>query len=127
MSKDWDLVDDDPWTASQSARGESRAGRLERGKRRRRRRLVRGLTRLVTWMLLLGAAFIFGLGYGRVASESGRPANAKVTVAGNRGTIMATLPVRTVVQTVTRTTVRTVTAKTRKKPKKPKTTARAGQ
>ena len=65
------------------------------------------------WAFVLGAVFIFGIGFGRTISRDEGGADApKITVERDRGSVTATLPTTTI------TTVQTVT--TIKKVKSPK-------
>lgn len=76
----------------------------QRGPRRRRRRLVRTVIRGASWLLLLTAVFVLGIGYGRTVVRPGTDEKVRtVKITGDRGTVSATLPTRTITVTKTRT------------------------
>jgi hypothetical protein len=82
--------------------GEGRITRQQIRRARRRRRIIRGATRGVIWLLVGSAVFVFGVGFGRtLASDSAPKLNKSVQVTNNRGTVVATLPTTTVTTTVT--------------------------
>lgn len=95
-------------------RAEGRVARDSYRKRRRRRRIVRALSRGVIWLLVVSAVFVLGVGFGRTMSTDS-PQNLRKTirVTNNRGAITATLPTTTITTTVTVT--KTVKAKATRK------------
>lgn len=89
--------------AAQSTRQRARDTR----RRRRKRRVLRGLGRLLFWTFVLAGVFVLGIGFGRTIGGSGGEAGpGQVTVTADRGQLTATLPTRTIVET--RTVTRTV-------------------
>lgn len=70
-------------------------------KRRRRRRLARGIVRTAFWALVLAGVFILGLGYGRTLSGEDELREDAVTITQPRDAVEVTLPTETV--TVTKT------------------------
>ncbi len=93
-------------------RDNGRAARLESRRKKRRRTLVRGLLKFVVWTLVLSAAFVFGVGYGRTGGEANEnKGKESVTIEAERGAVTATLPTTTLVQTKTVVKVKTVKAK----------------
>ncbi|MBC7644571.1 MAG: hypothetical protein H7123_05540, partial [Thermoleophilia bacterium] len=89
--------------------GDVRTSRASQQRKRRRKRVVRGLTRTVIWVFVLGAVFVFGIGFGRTISRDEGGADApKVTVERDRGAVTATLPTTTVTTVETVTTIKKV-------------------
>jgi hypothetical protein len=69
--------------------------------RRRRRRLVRGVVRIVIWAVLLTGVFVLGIGYGKTIASDEKVSTKRVTITQERGEVEVTLPTKTV--TVTKT------------------------
>lgn len=87
-----------------------------RRRKRRRRRFVRGIFRMLMWVLVLAGAFVFGLGYGRISSNTRNLSGGKAMIANDRGPLTATLPTKTV--TVTKTVIKKVKVRVKARAKR---------
>ncbi|MCW2928678.1 MAG: hypothetical protein JWM86_2646 [Thermoleophilia bacterium] len=79
----------------------SRADRSAVRSRRRKRRVLRGITRMLFWGLVLAGVFVLGIGYGKTLSGEDELRSDKVTIDYDPAPVEATLPTRT--ETVTKT------------------------
>jgi hypothetical protein len=100
----------------------SRVARAQWRRKRRRRRVVRGLVRAAFWALVLAGTLVLGIGVGRLAAGDGDDGST-VTIERSRGRLTATLPTTTVVSTRTVVKTKRIVEKKGKAATQPKTTA----